>query len=72
MADLDRIIHQPVRLRIMSSLVALNTGEKVDFTYLRQLLQLIPIQKICARFQFANLIQAPTVRACWAINVYGN
>lgn len=40
MAELDRLIHQPVRLRIMSSLVALDAGEKVDFTYLRNLLKL--------------------------------
>ena len=29
MAGIDEIIHQPVRLRIMSSLVALDAGEQV-------------------------------------------
>ena len=36
MAQLDSIIHQPVRLRIMSSLMVL---EQVEFTYLRDLLK---------------------------------
>ena len=40
MARLDKIIHQPVRLRIMSSLVALEPAEQVDFIYLRKLLKL--------------------------------
>ena len=40
MAQLDKVIHQPARLRIMSALVALDTGEQVDFVYLRQLLGL--------------------------------
>jgi DNA-binding MarR family transcriptional regulator len=39
MAELDNIIHQPVRLQIMSSLVALDLNEQVDFTYLRNLLE---------------------------------
>lgn len=39
MAGIDEIIHQPVRLRIMSSLVALDAGEQVDFSYLRKLLK---------------------------------
>lgn len=38
MAELNEIIHQPVRLRIMAALVALETGNEVDFTYLRELL----------------------------------
>src|SRR5512136_1389351 len=38
MADLNEIIHQPVRLRIMAALVSLATGDEVDFTYLRELL----------------------------------
>ena len=38
MAELNEIIHQPVRLRIMAALVALKAGEEVDFTYLRDLL----------------------------------
>jgi DNA-binding MarR family transcriptional regulator len=39
MAELNETIHQPVRLRIMAALVALETDSEVDFTYLRQLLQ---------------------------------
>lgn len=39
MAELNEIIHQPVRLRIMAALVTLGTGEEVDFTYLRNLLE---------------------------------
>ena len=38
MAELNEIIHQPVRLRIMASLVTLAPGDEVDFTYLRGLL----------------------------------
>jgi DNA-binding MarR family transcriptional regulator len=40
MADIDAIIHQPVRLRIMAALTALRADEQVDFGYLRKLLQL--------------------------------
>jgi len=40
MAELDNIIHQPVRLQIMASLVALERGEQVDFIYLRKVLKL--------------------------------
>ena len=39
MAELNEIIHQPVRLRIMASLVTLEAGNEVDFTYLRDLLE---------------------------------
>ena len=39
MPELDKIIHQPVRLRIMASLVTLDSQEQVDFTYLRDLLE---------------------------------
>jgi DNA-binding MarR family transcriptional regulator len=39
MADLNETIHQPVRLRIMAALVALEDGNEVDFSYLRELLQ---------------------------------
>lgn len=39
MAELNETIHQPVRLRIMAALVALEAGVEVDFTYLRGLLQ---------------------------------
>ena len=37
--ELNETIHQPVRLRIMAALVALDAGNEVDFTYLRDLLQ---------------------------------
>jgi len=36
---LNEIIHQPVRLRIMAALVALEPGSEADFTYLRGLLE---------------------------------
>ncbi len=39
MAELNETIHQPVRLRIMAALVALEAGSEVDFSYLRGLLQ---------------------------------
>jgi DNA-binding MarR family transcriptional regulator len=39
MAELDEIIHQPVRLRLMAALVAIQTGESADFTFLRDLLK---------------------------------
>ena len=38
MPGIDPIIHQPVRLRIMAALVALDVKEQVDFGYLRELL----------------------------------
>ncbi len=38
MAELNETIHQPVRLRVMAALTALEPGNEVDFTYLRQLL----------------------------------
>jgi DNA-binding MarR family transcriptional regulator len=38
MPELNETIHQPVRLRIMAALVALEPGNEVDFIYLRQLL----------------------------------
>ncbi len=40
MADLNELIHQPVRLRIMSALTSLEPGSKADFTSLRKLLAL--------------------------------
>jgi DNA-binding MarR family transcriptional regulator len=39
MAALNETIHQPIRLRIMASLVTLKAGSEVDFTYLRNLLE---------------------------------
>jgi DNA-binding MarR family transcriptional regulator len=38
MPVLDEIIHQPVRLRIMAALAPLNPDESVEFTFLRDLL----------------------------------
>ena len=38
MTELNEIIHQPVRLRIMAALVALEPSVEVDFSYLRGLL----------------------------------
>jgi DNA-binding MarR family transcriptional regulator len=38
MADLDEIIHQPVRLRLMAALMAIKTGDSAEFTFLRDLL----------------------------------
>jgi DNA-binding MarR family transcriptional regulator len=52
MAELDPIIHQPTRLRIMAALVSLDANGKADFTFLRDLLDLtdgnlsIHIQKL--------------------------
>jgi DNA-binding MarR family transcriptional regulator len=40
MAELNALIHQPVRLRIMSALVALEPEEQLEFTYVRDLLEL--------------------------------
>lgn len=42
MAELNEIIHQPVRLRIMAALVTLEPIEEVDFTYLQDLLEVTP------------------------------
>jgi DNA-binding MarR family transcriptional regulator len=38
MADLNELIHQPVRLRIMAALVTLEEDGQLEFTYLRDLL----------------------------------
>ena len=40
MAELDEVIHQSARLRIMATLVALKSGESADFVYLKELLEL--------------------------------
>jgi DNA-binding MarR family transcriptional regulator len=40
MAELNPVIHQPVRLKIMSSLAALQTGDQVEFVYLKKALKL--------------------------------
>jgi DNA-binding MarR family transcriptional regulator len=39
MTELDNIIHQPLRLQIMASLVTLEPVEQMDFTFLRNLLK---------------------------------
>lgn len=39
MAKLNETIHQSVRLRIMAALVTLGPEEEVDFTYMRNLLE---------------------------------
>lgn len=40
MAELDPVIHQPARLRIMAAMAALREGEAVEFGTLRNLLEL--------------------------------
>lgn len=40
MSELDDVIHQPVRLRIMSALCSLEPREQVDFSYLKDRLGL--------------------------------
>ena len=40
MPTLNELIHQPARLRIMAALVALDVNSQVEFTYLRDLLDL--------------------------------
>jgi DNA-binding MarR family transcriptional regulator len=39
MAELNALVHQAVRLRIMAALVTLEPTAEVDFTYLRDLLE---------------------------------
>jgi DNA-binding MarR family transcriptional regulator len=40
MPELDKVIHVPARLRIMSALMPLGTSEQLDFRSLREILQL--------------------------------
>jgi DNA-binding MarR family transcriptional regulator len=40
MEKLDPIIHQPARLQIMSALCQLSERERVDFSYLKELIKL--------------------------------
>lgn len=40
MPEIDTIIHQPARLKIMASLMTLEPGEQVDFVHLRKILKL--------------------------------
>jgi len=42
MPELDPLIHQPTRLRIMAALVSLPEEDQVDFTFLQELLNLTP------------------------------
>jgi DNA-binding MarR family transcriptional regulator len=39
MAELNELIHQPVRLRLMAALSSLGAGDTANFTYLRDLLE---------------------------------
>ena len=39
MPQIDKLIHQPLRLRLMACLVALESSEQVEFTYLRDAMQ---------------------------------
>lgn len=40
MPDLDDLIHQPARLRIMAALTSLDAREQVDFSFLKEKLGL--------------------------------
>jgi DNA-binding MarR family transcriptional regulator len=40
MGELNPLIHQPTRLRIMAALASLDSNEKADFGFLRDLLDL--------------------------------
>ena len=40
MSELNALIHQPTRLRIMAALASVEQKEKVDFGFLRDLLEL--------------------------------
>ncbi|MDP2875290.1 MAG: transcriptional regulator [Holophaga sp.] len=40
MAELNEVIHQTVRLRIVAALAALEADARVDFTYVKNLLKL--------------------------------
>lgn len=40
MPEVDPLIHQPTRLRIMAALVGLDDGARVDFSFLLELLGL--------------------------------
>jgi DNA-binding MarR family transcriptional regulator len=40
MPELNEVIHQPVRLRIVAALEALRSDEAVEFTFLRDMLEL--------------------------------
>jgi DNA-binding MarR family transcriptional regulator len=40
LSELNPLIHQPTRLRIMAALISLEPNEKADFGFLRDLLEL--------------------------------
>ena len=40
MAEINKLIHQPARLRIMAALTVLQQSEEADFSYLRDLIGL--------------------------------
>jgi len=40
MADIDAVIHQPIRLKIMAALFAMESDAEADFTFLRDRLDL--------------------------------
>jgi DNA-binding MarR family transcriptional regulator len=40
MAEINEMIHQPIRLKVMAALFALESDAEVDFTFLRTQLQL--------------------------------
>ena len=40
MAEINEMIHQPIRLKVMAALFALESDAEVDFTFLRKQLQL--------------------------------
>ena len=39
MSKIDELIHQPIRLRLMAALVALRPSEQMEFSWLRDLLE---------------------------------
>lgn len=39
MSEIDEVIHQPLRLRIMAALAALESDSEVDFSFLRDQLK---------------------------------
>ncbi len=59
MADLDPVIHHPVRLRMMAAMAALEDDAEVDFGYLRRLLGLTDgnLGSHLARLERAGYIQ---------------
>ena len=40
MAEINEMIHQPIRLKVMAALFALDSDAEVEFTFLRRQLQL--------------------------------